>query len=548
MVKKFCRQGKNGNKIYCSGDGFDCTKTIRAKYIYAIGDECTKCSFWCGFYEKWIDNQKKEFLKQKQKYDKEISGSSRKKRSTSNNNYKGYDEEFYEILKSNNVGGLDKFLQLLKEENECKGFKEDQGIIDFTKHDNKNNDQKGTFYRSKYCEECPQCGVEKGNNGNEWKDKDESGECKGGKRYEIPEDTKYNVIPVLSFGDKRDEIKSKIGTFCNQRSDSSGDCGTNIDSSLCEKWKCYKEDDIKKHFEEDLEYHKEVKGAGGLCILEKTNGEEKVNKQKTFNDFFYFWVGRLLNDSIEWREKLGKCLKNGTKIKCKNGCNKNCKCYESWVNRKRNEWHEIKKHFNTQDFGKEALFGEFRPYYVIETVLEDSFLEDITKAYGDARAIQGIKNMLEEKKKERGADTSKDKTIIDYLLDHEKKEAQKCTSIHNEENCEDPKPKPAEGGAGRSERQPEDSPPPPVEEDFEEEEEDEDEDEDHAPEEEKEEKKEEPAKKKGSSEDTTPSVDVCAIVNGALTQENLQAACPTKYGPGGKERYSQWKCIPSGKP
>ncbi|ETW43499.1 hypothetical protein PFNF135_02412 [Plasmodium falciparum NF135/5.C10] len=72
IVKTNCR-GKNG-KIYCSGDGFDCTKTVRGIGKYAIGDECTKCSFWCRLYEKWIDNQKKEFLKQKKKCENEISG------------------------------------------------------------------------------------------------------------------------------------------------------------------------------------------------------------------------------------------------------------------------------------------------------------------------------------------------------------------------------------------------------------------------------------------------------------------------------------------
>ncbi|ETW33464.1 hypothetical protein PFTANZ_05819 [Plasmodium falciparum Tanzania (2000708)] len=214
------------------------------------------------------------------------------------------------------------------------------------------------------------------------------------------------------------------------------------DSSLCEPWKCYKEDDIEKHVEHVLGYHKEVKGAGGLCILEnknKTSDNDPEEFQKTFNDFFYFWVGRLLNDSIEWREKLGKCLENGTKTRCKNNkkCNRECGCFLKWIGQKKDEWGKIKVHFGKQDFGEGKLFGPFPPYYVIETVLEDSFLDDITKAYGDARAIQGIKNMLAKKKEEQNANTSNQKTIIDYLLDHEKKEAQECLRKHQEKCPED---------------------------------------------------------------------------------------------------------------
>ncbi|EUR59973.1 hypothetical protein PFBG_05929, partial [Plasmodium falciparum 7G8] len=547
-VKKYCRGGSSNDK-YCSGDGFDCTKTIRAKYIYAIGDECTKCSFWCGFYKKWIDNQKKEFEKQKKKFENEIRHRNRRKRDISTNN-EGYDKEFYEILGSGEVGGLNKFLELLKEQSECNRFSTDEGKIDFTKANDKRNEDEGTFYRSKYCEECPLCGVEKGNNGNDWKDKDESGECKGDELYKIPNNAKFNEINVLSFGDKRDQIKSKIDKFCETKngksgktsSSGSGDCGsTNSDPSLCEPWKCYQPEELKKDGQEGLEGkdYENVKNAGGLCILEKTNGKENGKKQKTFNDFFYFWVGRLLNDSIEWREKFGKCLENGKKT-CKNKqCNSECECFLKWVNRKRTEWDAIKKHFKTQDFGKAELLGEIPPYYVIETVLEDRFLEDITKAYGDARAIQGIKNMLEEKKKERDAYISTTKTIIDYLLDHEKKDATKC--IEKQNQCEEQE---REGLARAETGPPEEIPPAGAGDDDDDDEEDEDEVEE-------EEGEEEDTKQEvdGSATDKTTPLDVCATVAEALKLENLTDACKQKYQYG-KEKFPNWKCIPttSGEP
>ncbi|ETW43500.1 hypothetical protein PFNF135_02413, partial [Plasmodium falciparum NF135/5.C10] len=340
-------------------------------------------------------------------------------------------------------------------------------------------------------------------------------------------------------------IKQKIDTFCNKTSDSSGDCGTNIDSSLCEPWKCYKEDDIEKQGDDDPEYHKEVNGSGGICILEKTNGEENGKKQKTFNDFFNFWVGRFLNDSIEWREKFGKCLKNGTKILCKNGCKTLCKCYESWVEHKQQEWGQIKTHFDKQTLNPEhgGLF-KLSPYYVLETVLEDDFLENITKAYGDARAIQGIKKTLEKKKKEeQNADTSKEKTIIDYLLEHEGEDAKQCLQTHKEK-CDKPPPViPAEEGGARSGGPPGGPLPPPGSGPEEQEEEEDEEEEDEVQEEKAEGDQETKVEGPPAQDEVKPP---CKIVDDLFQnpEQFKDVACNQKYGY--PQRHWGWKCIPSG--
>ncbi|EWC89566.1 hypothetical protein PFNF54_01637 [Plasmodium falciparum NF54] len=430
IVKTNCR-GESGKDKYCSGDGFDCTKTVRAKGIYAIGDDCHKCSFWCGFYKKWLANQKQEFLKQKKKCENEMLSISKKKQSTKYNVYEGYDEEFYKILKSGEVGGLNKFLELLKEQSECNRFSTDEGIIDFTKANDKPNEEKGTFYRSKYCEECPECGVEKKDNGEFQKKEKNNGECDGKKLYEIPIDTKHNVIPVLSFGDERDQIKNKINTFCTKK-----DNNREMEE-LTEQWKCYKEDDIKKHVEND--YKDDVNGSGGICILEKTNGDKNGKKQKTFNDFFHFWVRHLLNDSIEWREGLKKCLQNDKKT-CIRKCNDNCKCYESWVQQKKTEWNAIKEHFDQQKdiCQQQGILGDRikSPYFVLELVLELEYFPLIKEAYGDAQAIEGINKTLDKKKQEEGVlGASNEETIIDYLLDHELEEADKCVKKNPLDKC-----------------------------------------------------------------------------------------------------------------
>ncbi|EWC87289.1 hypothetical protein PFNF54_03912, partial [Plasmodium falciparum NF54] len=126
-----------------------------------------------------------------------------------------------------------------------------------------------------------------------------------------------------------------------------------------------------------------------------------------------------------WRDKLKKCIEDPEK-KCKNGCNKKCECYERWVDKKKGEWKNIKDHFDKQP----GFDQTFPPYYVLEDVLEESYFPIIQEAYGDSTAIQGIKKTLEKKKKEKGANISEEKTILDEFLNHELKDAETC------KNCE----------------------------------------------------------------------------------------------------------------
>ncbi|ETW33359.1 hypothetical protein PFTANZ_05923, partial [Plasmodium falciparum Tanzania (2000708)] len=304
---------------------------------------------------------------------------SKKKQSTKYNVYEGYDKEFYKILKSENVGGLDKFLELLNEERECQEFSNDLGKIDFKTVDgggvgaigggaSDSNNSNKTFSHSQYCEECPGCGVEL--IGNEWKEKNK-GECKGGKRYNIPKGTKHNVIPVLSFGDEHKEIIEKIEQFCAE---------SNSDSSkLTEQWKCYYGD---KEYE--------------VCTLENRNKSEEDPEeiQKTFHNFFYFWIRHLLNDSIEWRDKINNCIEKAKEGKCKNECKTDCGCFQRWIGKKKEEWGEIKKHFKTQDGF--SIFGNNYDF-----VLEN-------------------------------------KNTIDLLFEYDSEEAEKCKKI--QEECQPKKP------------------------------------------------------------------------------------------------------------
>ncbi|SPJ08832.1 erythrocyte membrane protein 1, PfEMP1 [Plasmodium sp. DRC-Itaito] len=537
-AKEQCR-GENGSEKYCSGNGYDCTKTVYKKGKLVIGSECTKCSILCRLYEKWIDNQKKEFIKQREKYKKGILFNGSQIQST-NGKHKEYEKKFYNQLKKEKME-VNKFLKLLSEEAVCTEIKEKEEIVDFTKvdegHDRNKNDE-GTFYHAQYCKPCHECGM-KWRDG-EWKQRG-NGQCKADKHYKIIDENRGKEIKVLSFGDKRHEIKNKIQKFCIKEDS----------QEQWEKWKCYKHDNVEtlrtndsddEDEEEDADY---IKHAGGLCTL-KNEKEEKTKEdpdefQKTFNDFFYYWIGRFLNDSMYWRNKVGSCLKNN-KITCRSEkCKDDCICFIKWITQKQEEWKQIKDQFETQD----DIFQETNtnPMDTLEFILEfDELLKNIKEGYGDAKEIQGIEEMvkkekeLEEEEKKTGAVADNiQKTPIDKLLKHELDEANKCKE--NQEKCDQA----AGGGLGRTA---EAHTPPAVEKDHHSDNEDEDEIE------EEEEAVTDTAENKDAAEPSAaelpppPSPNVCLIVADIMKKDTLKAACPTKYGE--KTRYLGWRCVQSG--
>lgn len=161
------------------------------------------------------------------------------------------------------------------------------------------------------------------------------------------------------------------------------------------------------------------------------------------------------------------------------------------------------------------------------------------------------------RKKSKGkTDVKEHDNSITKFLQQEKDEAQKCKETHNDEKCK-PKAQPtAEDSVARNLDPVPDSPhadsdavnPNDNASDSEEDDEDElseDEVEEKSAEEVKETvgEGEETAKKE---EGTTTPLDVCNTVEQALTPENLTQACGLKYGPGGKENFPNWKCIPTG--
>ncbi|ETW50189.1 hypothetical protein PFMALIP_01733, partial [Plasmodium falciparum MaliPS096_E11] len=442
----------------------------------------------------WIDKKKEEFDKQKNKYDKEIkkyineaSGIRRQKRGASTTNYDGYEKKFYKELQSNGYGTIDKFLEKLSAEDVCKRVEDDKGgTIHFEKVNSgsasvpgggtsdtsgTNDENKGTFYRSKYCQPCPHCGVKR--EGNDWKEKNNDN-CKRGNLYRPNKDAPPTPINFLYSGEGETEIKEKLEAFCEEKngSDGGGGGGNSEKKELYDEWKCYEFKQLTKVGEgedDDLEYNNDVQNAGGLCILKKEKkGVEETNSQKepdeiqkTYNDFFNFWVAHMLKDSIYWRtKKLDKCINNtnGKQTKCKNGCNTKCECFKRWVEQKKEkEWKPIKDHFGKQEDMRKQIGKDTDPGIILEGVLKLQFLNENNEEKSEnslnaqeAEELKHLRQMLQETAVVNGVASAsgsssggvtEQKTIMDKLIEHEENEATKC------KDCEQPKAPTAGGGA-----------------------------------------------------------------------------------------------------
>ncbi|KOB64329.1 pfEMP1 [Plasmodium falciparum HB3] len=127
-LEQQCRGKYQDADRYCSRNGFDCEKTVNARGKVRMGKGCTDCFFACNPYIDWINNQKEQFDKQKNKYKTEISdggasggrsGNGRQRRAARNENYKGYEKKFYDKLEKNKYGKVDGFLDLLTKEDVC---------------------------------------------------------------------------------------------------------------------------------------------------------------------------------------------------------------------------------------------------------------------------------------------------------------------------------------------------------------------------------------------------------------------------------------------
>ncbi|EWC75634.1 hypothetical protein C923_03705 [Plasmodium falciparum UGT5.1] len=396
-VKEACR-GKTDEK-YCSLNGFDCTQTIWKKGIFGRGNGCTDCSFKCFPYEIWLGNQREAFRKQKEKYAKEIERyvlNKDKYDSIINNEYYG---EFYKILKNNNYETVNKFINLLNEGKYCKKNLEKEEVIKFT-----NSGDKETFYRSEYCQVCPDCGVEC--TGGTCKPKEKDNDCETNDVYEPPRDATPTKINVLYSGNEQGDITKKLKGFCSNPTD--------YDGKNYEKWQCY--------------YNHEKKNK---CKMEQNSKKDKDKPKITkFHNFLELWVIYLLTETIRWNDKIKNCMNNTNITDCSDGCNKNCVCFDKWVKQKEQEWNSIKKLLRK----KYNIPQQY--YHNINNLFDFFFFPVMYKLKEEAKwneLTQELKKKMDFSKANNGTNDSQD--AIKVLLDHLKEKATICKDNNTNEAC-----------------------------------------------------------------------------------------------------------------
>ncbi|ETW39351.1 hypothetical protein PFNF135_06274 [Plasmodium falciparum NF135/5.C10] len=488
-VKTYCR-GENNDK-YCSRNGFDCTKTVRVDNNLVEG-ECHKCSVACSNFVDWMDNQGKEFLKQKQKYDKEIEKYSNEASNGKINNT--YEKKFYTELKKN-YEDVEEFLKKLNEEPICKEpievRKERADPVDFTKP----NVEK-TFDHKEYCKTCPWCGTEQEDG--TLRDKKDL-ECfdKGITQFDVSNTTDINL---LTPDRTKSNILDKYSKLCENG------------KKETQTWQC--------HYESS---------GNDNCIEGEWNNFTKDKTIMPYVTFFNVWINEMLDDSIKWRNQHSKCINNKKETKCISGCKGKCDCFKNWVEQKEKEWIQIEKHFDKQG----DLQGSMRNT-ILNFYLKHFFMKDIEEAYGKDKCNELMEKINKIGMLQQEGDTEHSEDAIKILLKHELEEAEKCLDTHKEEKCEEQAARARARSENPDDQQPQ--PPPDIPRNVF-----------------KDEKGKQPDFKDDDEvvEETVAeaqpppavTVDVCATVATALTG-SLQEACTLKYG--GNNSRLGWKCIPTG--
>ncbi|ETW33189.1 hypothetical protein PFTANZ_06092, partial [Plasmodium falciparum Tanzania (2000708)] len=421
-AKNKCRGENNmGEPRYCSLNGCNCKTTVRGRKKFDYEQECNDCLVACDPFIHWIDNQKLEFLKQKEKYRNAIKERKPTKKTSHETINNMYAKEFYDELE-NNYAYVKSFLELLNNEKQCENHPEvekgKKSSIDF------NNNE--TFSHTKICEPCPWCGVQPG--GPPWKD-NHINSC--GENEISFDHTNTTDISILLTNKGNQNILEELKDFCSNSSSN---------YIKMEKWRC--------HYEKNNEH--DPNDDSDNCILQDENTVKKNQRIMPYYAFFSLWVSRMLNDSIKWRTQLENCMNYAKSNQCMKRCKSPCECFAKWVGQKKEEWRKIKHHFDQQD----NLPGIMRNI-TLKTYLKLFFEEKIKEAYGEDDSKELMQKIDKIDMSQQEGDTEHSEDAIKILLAHEDEIAKKCVEKNPLDKCNQQKkqqrPSPAGGGdAGRS--------------------------------------------------------------------------------------------------
>ncbi|ETW32804.1 hypothetical protein PFTANZ_06476, partial [Plasmodium falciparum Tanzania (2000708)] len=315
-LDKECRGvNSSGNEKYCSGDGHDCTDDTR-RYNNMFDDlDCRPCYEQCRKYRKWIDIKFEEYHKQEKKYKGEFQ------KLNGNSNGDGDINCCEEIKKKATAA---EFLKELKHCKDDQGGEEKGNELDFT-------NTKTTFGPLDYCKACPY-NIVKCNSG--------SGRAKNGckevNRNGKTWDTVFHTINGNSTDITVEMIDHRapyIEEYMEKKSQNSNHLfkTSKLFKGLSkQKWKC-----------------KVIDNNTDVCKLDEFKENIDLNKYTTFKVFLEYWLQDFIEGYyiLKKRKIIEQCTEKEGKA-CSEESKKNCACVITWIEQKKNEWNDIKNHFN----------------------------------------------------------------------------------------------------------------------------------------------------------------------------------------------------------
>ncbi|EWC87128.1 hypothetical protein PFNF54_04078 [Plasmodium falciparum NF54] len=387
-IKKSCT-GESNNK-HCSREGYDCNKTnLRLNEIF-MDLECPRCADDCKSYETWVEKKKKEFNKQKKKYEKEVDATQ-----NNDNNENGiYNKKFYDELKSS-YKEVNSFFELLNKGPICEHI--DKKIpMDY------NNTEK-TFSRSEYCKSCPITDILCDDN-----------ECKTINEFKCRE---IKSMPNIRKNENETPIDIDILVNVNNKKVITHDLKNNYENCDLfkklgeQKWKC--------------------KYKCYLDVCEPRNLDSNIYNERyiSIKVLFKRWLEYFLEDYNKLKEKLNPCMYNVQEIVCINECKQNCECVEKWIKEKREEWKKIKDRYVQQYESKdEDVSSKLKKF-----LKQELFTNYVKNALDKDETLDSMKESTEciDPNKPKGKPCNNN-DVINILLNRLEKQIDNCKKKHEE--------------------------------------------------------------------------------------------------------------------
>ncbi|ETW32657.1 hypothetical protein PFTANZ_06623, partial [Plasmodium falciparum Tanzania (2000708)] len=366
---------------------------------------CQDCGKSCRSYRKWIERKKLEFTEQKKEYGKQ------EQHATSDNGNK-YDSNFVEKLKQ--YASIDLLLQNLGACSKNNNTEEDK--IEFDK-------PHVTFRPATNCKPCSSFKINCNGNGH----------CNNGKEKDCKTKTVITVDDIKKMRNSTDDVSMLV-------SDNSPN-GLEDILEECVLGDC-KSSGIFEGIRKDVWTCDNVCGYN-VCKQENGNGENvsgKANSEKQFitiRALLHRWLEYFLEDYNKIRTKLKPCIENGNDSACIDNYDKKYTCVNEWIEKKRTEWTNIKKHYLEKneniDDGMTSLVKNFLEEFKDPTEVNkaikpcDSLTEFARSSHCNGTESSGKKG-----------GTPKD--IVECLLNKLKKKIETFQSQHqnsgeNQANC-----------------------------------------------------------------------------------------------------------------